>query len=53
MFDIFDEVDAQLIPKKTFIYSIHGSTNLTEYNHRVNVPEQIIEALCIAMDLFH
>lgn len=29
-FDIFDEVDAQLIPKKSFIYSVGKSSKLDE-----------------------
>ena len=36
-FDIFDEVDAQMHPKKSFVYSIGTSSQLDEEGFRANI----------------
>ena len=45
-FDIFDEVDAQMHPKKSFIYSIGSASELDEAQYRSDVSIIFLEALC-------
>ncbi len=53
VFDIFDEVDAQLSPKKSFIYSIDKSNPLDEIEYRANIAMGLIESLCSLTNKFH
>jgi hypothetical protein len=37
IFDVFDEVDAQLSPKKSFIYSVNKSDELNQADFRISI----------------
>ena len=45
-FDVFDEVDAQMHPKKSFVYSIGASSQLDEAEFRAEVCIAFLDALC-------
>lgn len=54
VFDIFDEVDAQLSPKKSFIYSIGGGSDLDEEEYRISIAASLLETLSeISLKLFN
>ena len=46
MFDIFDEVDALMTPKKSFVYSIGSSSKLDERVLRYEAYCFLIEVFC-------
>ena len=48
-FDIFDEVDAQMHPKKSFVYSIGASSQLDEPEFRADVCIALLDTLCLCL----
>jgi len=46
VFDIFDEVDAMMTPKKFFIYSIGNSKSLQSDKIRFEIGRVILEVFC-------
>ena len=45
-FDIFDEVDALMTPRKSFVYSVGSPSKLDEESLRFELHRQLIEAFC-------
>ena len=43
IFDIFDEVDALVTPKKSFVYAIGGSEGLPSANIRIELCKYLLE----------
>lgn len=45
VFDILDEVDALVTPKKSFVYAIGGSESLPEANLRIELCRYFLEII--------